>query len=103
LDKRFRNLDRRRELQYLHEDLMKRILSLPDKFELEEYEQNLVAQIHLKVQGLSTLELGEASILDAVQYLLGELKIGYEDQDPLNHEAAILIDQIQDYLDWFSR
>jgi hypothetical protein len=91
---------RTRELSYLHEDLTKSILRIQNSYSLEHYDISLLAQIQEKLALLSPIHIGAPAVLDAIQYLLGEMRTGLWEDEPLYCHLDALIEQIQDYLDW---
>jgi hypothetical protein len=91
---------RHRELTYLIEDLAKDLNKLYDSGELQYYDKELISQIHQKLEILKPMQIGTIEVLDAIQYLLGEIQTGrYEDEEPFI-QVGFMIDYIQDYLDW---
>ncbi len=73
------NVNKKRELQYLLEDLVKDLSKLPDDIYVGPYEQDLVDQLKQKLEQLHTIQLGQAQVLDSIQYLIGELRIGLQE------------------------
>ena len=91
---------RHRELTYLIEDLIKDLDKLSDSGELEFYDKELIAQIHQKLEMLKPMQIGTTDVLDSIQYLLGEIRIGRYDCDQIHLHVDRIIGYIQDYLDW---
>ena len=91
---------RTRELSYLHEDLTKSILRIQNNYSLEHYDKSLLAQIQEKLALLAPIHIGAPAVLDSIQYLLGEMRTGLWEDEPLYCHLDALIEQIQDYLDW---
>jgi hypothetical protein len=89
-----------RELQYLLEDLMKDIFKLPDDIYVGPYEQELIDEVNQKVEQLSKIQLGRSQVLDSIQYVLGELRVGLEEREMAYVLITKMIDDIQDFLDW---
>ena len=89
-----------RELTYLIEDLTKDINKLSESGELEYYDKELVNQIHQKLDVLRPMQIGTTEVLDTIQYLLGEIRTGRYDRDDIHLQIDLMIDYIQDYLDW---
>jgi hypothetical protein len=95
-------VQRHRELTYLIEDLTKDINKLSDSGELEYYDKELVTQIHQKLEILRPMQIGTTEVLDSIQYLLGEIRTGRYDRDEISLQIDLMIDYIQDYLDWLT-
>jgi hypothetical protein len=89
-----------RELSYLIEDLTNDTNKLFDSGELEYYDKELIAQVHLKLEILKPMQIGTIEVLDSIQYLLGEIRTGRYDRDEICLQVDRMIDYIQDYLDW---
>jgi hypothetical protein len=89
-----------RELQYLLEDLMKDVFKLPDDIYVGPYEQELIDEVNQKVEQLSKIQLGRSQVLDSIQYVLGELRVGLEEREMAYVLITKMIDDIQDFLDW---
>ena len=96
------HVQRHRELTYLIEDLTKDINKLSDSGELEYYDKELVTQIHQKLEILRPMQIGTTEVLDSIQYLLGEIRTGRYDRDEISLQIDLMIDYIQDYLDWLT-
>jgi hypothetical protein len=94
------NLNKKRELQYLLEDLVKDLSKLPDDIYGGPYEQDLVDQLNQKLAQLHTIHIGQAKVLDSIQYLIGELRIGMDEWEKSYSLMTKMIDDIQDFLDW---
>ena len=94
------NVNKKRELQYLLEDLVKDLSKLPDDIYVGPYEQDLVDQLKQKLEQLHTIQLGQAQVLDSIQYLIGELRIGLQEWEKSYALMTKMIDDIQDFLDW---
>jgi hypothetical protein len=94
------NLNKKRELQYLLEDLVKDLSKLPDDIYGGPYEQDLVDQLNQKLAQLHIIHLGQAKVLDSIQYLIGELRIGMDEWEKSYSLMTKMIDDIQDFLDW---
>lgn len=90
------------EPSYLIEDLTKDLNKLSYSGELECYDKELIAQIHQQLQILKPMQIGTTDILDSIQYLLGEIRIGRYDRDEIHLQIDQMIDSIQDYLDWLA-
>jgi hypothetical protein len=67
------NVNKKRELQYLLEDLVKGLSKLPDEIYVGPFEQELIDQVNEKIELLSEIQLGQSQVLDSMQYILGEL------------------------------
>jgi hypothetical protein len=93
---------RHRELTFLIEDLIKGLNKLSDGGELEYYDKELMAQILQKLQILKPMQIGTREVLDSIQYLLGEIRTGRYDGDDVCVQVDIMIDYIQDYLNWLT-
>jgi hypothetical protein len=93
---------RHRELTYLIEDLTKDLNKLSDSGELEYYDKELVTQVHQKLEILKHMQIGTTDVLDSIQYLLGEIRTGRYDRDEVSLQIDLMIDYIQDYLDWLT-
>jgi hypothetical protein len=93
---------RHRELTYLIEDITKDLNKLSDSGELEHYDKELIAQIHQKLEILKPMQIGTTEVLDSIQYLLGEIRTGRYDRDEISLQIDLMIDYIQDYLDWLT-
>ena len=94
------NVNKKRELQYLLEDLVKDLSKLPDDIYVGPYEQDLVDQLNQKLKQLHTIHIGQAQVLDSIQYLIGELRIGMDEWEKSYALMTKMIDDIQDFLDW---
>ena len=94
------NVNKKRELQYLLEDLVKDLSKLPDDIYVGPFEQELIDEVNKKIELLSNIHLGQAHVLDSVQYVLGELRVGLEESDRPYIFITKMIDDIQDFLDW---
>ena len=94
------NVNKKRELQYLLEDLLKDLVNLAGLLEVGPYEQELIDELHQKVEVLATIQLGQAQVLDSMQYILGELRTGVDEFDGSFILTTKMIDDIQDFLDW---
>jgi hypothetical protein len=94
------NVNKKRELQYLLEDLLKDIAKLPGEINDGPYEQELIDKVNQKFEQLHTIQIGQAQVLDSIQYLIGELRIGLEDWEKSYALMTKMIDDIQDFLDW---
>jgi hypothetical protein len=93
---------RHRELTYLIEDLTKDLGKLSDSGELEYYDKELITQIHKKLEILKPMQIGTTDVLDSIQYLLGEIRTGRYDRHEISIQINLMIDYIQDYLDWLT-
>ncbi len=93
-------MNKKRELQYLLEDLVKDLSKLPDDISVGPYEQDLVDQLNQKLELLHTIQIGQAQVLDSIQYIIGELRIGLEEWEKSYILTTKMIDDIQDFLDW---
>ena len=91
---------RHRELTYLIEDLTKDVDKLSDSGELEYYDNELISQIHQKLEVLRPMQIGTTQVLDSIQHLLGEIRTGRYDRDEICLDIDRMIYYIQDYLDW---
>ena len=94
------NVNKGRELRYLLEDLVKDLAKLPDEIYVGPYEQGLIDEVNKKIELLSNIHLGQAQVLDSIQYTLGELRVGLEDWERPYLLITKMIDDIQDFLDW---
>ena len=94
------NVNKKRELQYLLEDLVKDLSKLTDDIYVGPYEQDLVDQLNQNLELLHTIQIGQAQVLDSIQYLIGELRIGMEEWEKSYILTTKMIDDIQDFLDW---
>lgn len=94
------NVNKKRELKYLLEDLTKDLGRLPSELEVGPYEQGLIDEVHQKVEVLATIQLGQAQVLDSIQYILGELRTGLDEWENPYILTTKMIDDIQDFLDW---
>jgi hypothetical protein len=91
---------RYRELTYLIEDLIKDLSKLPDEIYVGPFEQELIDEANQKIELLSNIHLGQAQVLDSIQYTLGELRVGLEEWERPYFLITKMIDDIQDFLDW---
>ena len=94
------NVNKKRELQYLLEDLVKDLSKLPDEIYVGPFEQELIDEVNKKIELLSSIQLGQVQVLDSIQYVLGELRVGLDDWERAYVLITKMIDDIQDYLDW---
>lgn len=94
------NVNRGRELAYLLEDLIKDVAKLPDEIYVGPFEQELIDEVNQKIELLSSIQLGQAKVLDSIQYILGELRVGLEEWERPYFLITKMIDDIQDFLDW---
>jgi hypothetical protein len=94
------NVNKRRELQYLLEDLVKDLSKLPDEIYVGPFEQELIDEVNQKIELLSNIQLGQVQVLDSIQYTLGELRVGLEEWERPYILITRMIDDIQDFLDW---
>lgn len=94
------NVNKKRELQYLLEDLVKDLAKLPDEINVGPFEQELIDEVNKKIGLLSSIQLGQVQVLDSIQYVLGELRVGLDDWERAYVLITKMIDDIQDYLDW---
>lgn len=94
------NVNKKRELQYLLEDLVKDLSKLPDEIYVGPFEQELIDEVNNKIELLSNIQLGQAQVLDSIQYVLGELRVGLDDWERPYIFITKMIDDIQDFLDW---
>ncbi len=94
------NVNKKRELQYLLEDLVKDLSKLPDEIYVGPFEQELIDAVNQKIELLSKIQLGQVQVLDSIQYTLGELRVGLDDWERPYILITKMIDDIQDYLDW---
>jgi hypothetical protein len=94
------NVNKKRELSYLLEDLVKDLSKLPDEIYVGPYEQELIDVVNQKLEQLSTIQLGQVQVLDSIQYTLGELRVGLDDWEMAYVLITKMIDDIQDFLDW---
>jgi iron-sulfur cluster repair protein YtfE (RIC family) len=94
------NVNKKRELQYLLEDLVKDLAKLRDEIYVGPYEQSLIEQVNQKFEQLRTIHLGQTQILDSIQYTLGELRVGLEEWEGAYALISNMTDDIQDFLDW---
>jgi hypothetical protein len=91
---------RHRELIYLIEDLAKHLNKLSDSGELAHYDNELVAQVHQKLEILKPMQIGTFQVLDSIQYLLGEIRTGRYDREEIYLQVDLMIYSIQEHLDW---
>ena len=94
------NVNKKRELQYLLEDLIKDLAKLPDEIYVGPYEQELIDEVNQNVEQLFRIQLGQSQVLDSIQYTLGELRVGLEEWEMAYVLITKMIDDIQDFLDW---
>ena len=94
------NVNKKRELSYLLEDLVKDLSKLPDEIYVGPHEQELIDEVNQKVEQLSKIQLGQSQVLDSIQYVLGELRVGLGDWERPYVLITKMIDDIQDFLDW---
>ena len=94
------NVNKKRELSYLLEDLVKDLSKLPDEIYVGPFEQELIDEVNQKIELLSNIHLGQAHVLDSIQYTLGELRVGLEEWEMGYVLITKMIDDIQDFLDW---
>jgi hypothetical protein len=94
------NVNKKRELRYLLEDLTKDLSKLPDEIYVGPFEQELIDEVNQKLGQLSKIQLGQSKVLDSIQYTLGELRVGLDDWERPYVLITKMIDDIQDYLDW---
>ena len=94
------NVNKKRELQYLLEDLVKDLSKFPDEIYGGPYEQELIDEVNQKVEQLAKIQLGQSQVLDAIQYVLGELRVGLEEWERPYVLITKMIDDVQDFLDW---
>ena len=94
------NVNKKRELQYLLEDLVKDFSKLPDEIYVGPFEQELIDEVNKKIELLSSIQLGQPQVLDSIQFVLGELRVGLDDWERAYVLIAKMIDDIQDFLDW---
>jgi hypothetical protein len=94
------NVNKQRELQYLLEDLTKDLSKLPDEVYVGPFEQELIDEVNQKIELLANIQLGQAQVLDSIQYTLGELRIGLDEWERAYVLITKMIDDIQDFLDW---
>ena len=94
------NVNKKRELSYLLEDLVKDLSKLPDEIYVGPLEQELIDEVNKKIELLSSIQLGQVQVLDSIQYTLGELRVGLDDWERPYILITKVIDDIQDFLDW---
>ena len=94
------NVNKKRELSYLLEDLVKDLSKLPDEIYVGPFEQELIDEVNQKLELLANIQLGQAQVLDSIQYTLGELRVGLDDWEMAYVLITKMIDDIQDFLDW---
>ena len=94
------NVNKKRELSYLLEDLLKDLAKLPDEIYVGPFEQELIDEVNKKIELLSNIHLGQAHVLNSIQYVLGDLRVGLDDWEIAYVLITKVIDDIQDYLDW---
>lgn len=94
------NVNKKRELGYLLEDLVKDLSKLPDEIFVGPFEQELIDEVNQKLELLANIQLGQAQVLDSIQYTLGELRVGLEEWEMAHVLITKMIDDIQDFLDW---
>ena len=93
-------MNKKRELQYLLEDLVKDLSKLPDEIYVGPFEQELIDEVNKKIELLSSIQLGQSQVLDSIQFVLGELRVGLDDWERAYVLITKMIDDIQDFLDW---
>ena len=94
------NVNKKRELQYLLEDLVKDLSKLPNEIYVGPFEQELIDEVNRKIDQLSNIQLGQVQVLDSIQYSFGELRVGLDDWERPYIIITKMIDDIQDFLDW---
>lgn len=94
------NVNKKRELQYLLEDLIKDLSKLPDEIYVGQYEEELIDEVNKKIELLKDIQLGQTQVLDSIQHLLGELRVGLDDSEMAYILITKMIDDVQDFLDW---
>ena len=94
------NVNKKRELSYLLEDLVKDLSKLPDEIYVGPFEQELIDEVNQKLELLANIQLGQAQVLDSIQYTLGELRVGLEEWERPYVLITKMIDDIQDFVDW---
>ena len=97
------NVNKKRELSYLLEDLVKDLSKLPDEIYFGPFEQELIDEVNKKIELLSNIHLGQLQVLDSIQYVLGELRVGLDDWERSYLLITKMIDDIQDFIDWASQ
>jgi hypothetical protein len=94
------NVNKKRELQYILEDLVRDLAKVPDEMYVGPFEQELIDEVNQKIELLDNIQLGKAQVLDSIQYTLGELRVGLDDWERAYILITKMIDDIQDFLDW---
>ena len=94
------HIRRQKELLQLIDDISLDINKLMLCGELEHYDLSLISQIVEKLESLRPMQIGTAGVLDSIQYLLGEIQIGHDENEFTYIEVGNIQSHIQDYLDW---
>ena len=94
------NVNRKRELNYLSEDLVKDLSILANNANDPSNDWELLAQIRTEVDSLPNMDLGVIQVLNSIQYLLAELRIDKYEGDWEYILTTKMIDDVQDFLDW---
>ena len=94
------NVNKKRELQYLLEDLVIDLAKVPNEIYVGPFEQTLIDEVNQKIELLSSIQLGQVQVLDSIQYVLGELRVGLDDWERPYLLITKMIDDIQGFLDW---
>ena len=79
---------------------MKDLSKLPNEIYVGPFEQELIDEVDRKIDQLSNIQLGQVQVLDSIQYVLGELRVGLDDWERPYVLITKMIDDIQEYLDW---
>jgi len=94
------HIRRQNELLQLIDDISLDINKLKLCGELENYDLSLISQIVERLESLRPMQIGTAAVLDSIQYLLGEIQTGRDEQESTYMDVYNIQIEIQDYLDW---
>jgi hypothetical protein len=94
------HIRRQNELLQLIDDISLDINKLKLCGELEHYDLSLISQIVERLESLRPMQIGTTGVLDSIQYLLGEIQTGRDENDWTYIDVDNIQSQIQDYLDW---
>jgi hypothetical protein len=94
------HIRRQKELLQLIDDISLDINKLMLCGELEHYDLSLISQIVEKLESLRPMQIGTAGVLDSIQYLLGEMQTGRDENEFTYIAVGNIQNRIQDYLDW---
>lgn len=96
------HIRRQKELLQLIDDISLGINKLMLCGELEHYDLSLISQVVEKLESLRPMQIGTAAVLDSIQYLLGEIQTGRDENEFTYIEVGNIQSHIQDYLDWLN-